>query len=184
MRIDFPTLAPRPYRPSFPEGLLDYILCPRRTASGEFYLVVQHLLVCVKVSRGEHRIWVRPYLPTVSSMFCSLTLDDFRDGRQVAYSYCFVGCCFKELLNIAHSLLMQLTSIFFSQYACSASMWCIHAVVWTRPLHVKMRFIWSDWSDHLMTDNLSIAARVFAYRAIDVVFRGGDAALEVCELIL
>ena len=35
--------------------------CPHRAVVDKFLLVVQHLDVCVKVSIGERRLWVRPY---------------------------------------------------------------------------------------------------------------------------
>ena len=50
-----------------------------------------------------------------------------------------------------------------SPYAKSASMWCIHTAVLTRPLlGKKLRFILSDRYDFHMTDSLSIAIHAFA----------------------
>ena len=30
------------------------------------------------------------------------------------YSYCFIGCCFQDMFNIAYSILVKLLSSFFS----------------------------------------------------------------------
>ena len=51
---------------------------------------------------------------------------------------------------MARSILEHLLSNFFS-VRFTASMWCIHIVVWTRPQLGKIRFILSDRSDFHMT---------------------------------
>ena len=45
-------------------------------------------------------------LQQVSCMSGSSNLDSFRDGRKVAVQRCFVGCCPKDLLTIALSILV------------------------------------------------------------------------------
>ena len=49
------------YRPSLPEGPLDFILCPYRVVENIFKLLVQHVYVRAMGSIGEHHFWVRPY---------------------------------------------------------------------------------------------------------------------------
>ena len=90
----------------------------------------------------------------------------FEMGGRWPYICCFVGCCFQDLFNIARSILVQLLSCFFS-IRLSASIWCIHKAVWTRPLlGKKLCFILSDRSDFHMIDILSIAVHVFASRLL------------------
>ena len=57
--------------------------------------------------------------PAVSCMSGLSKLDSFCDGVRWLYSCCFVGCCVQYLFNIAHSILVQLPSSFFSiRFAC------------------------------------------------------------------
>ena len=74
------SLAIRPYHPSLPAGLLDYITCPNRAVVDKFWLLVQHLPVLVKGSIGEGHLWVRPYLSRSVHMSSSY-LGGFRVGR-------------------------------------------------------------------------------------------------------
>ena len=50
--------------------------------------------------------------PAVSCMSGSSNLGSFHDGWP--YSYCFERCCLQDWFNIAHSILVQLPSSFFS----------------------------------------------------------------------
>ena len=77
-----------------PAALLDYILCSHRAVVDKFLLVVQYLLVHVKGSIGERRLWVRLY-------FSSSCMSD-----RWLYRSCFVGCCLQDLLNTASSILV------------------------------------------------------------------------------
>ena len=43
-----------------------------------------------------------------------LTLIVFVMGGRWPYSWCFVGCCLQDLFNIAHNILVDLLSSFFS----------------------------------------------------------------------
>ena len=49
-------------------------------------------------------------------------------GGRWPYNCCFMGCCFKDLYNTVHSILVQLLSSFF------VSMLCIHTVELTQLL--------------------------------------------------
>ena len=67
------------YNPLLLAGLLDYILCPYRTAVDKFLLARQHRHVRVKGSI-EKESWDRPSFPAVSRMSCLSYFDGFRDG--------------------------------------------------------------------------------------------------------
>ena len=58
----FPWLALsiRPYHPSFPEDLSDYILCPYKSVVSKVLLVGQHWHVHLKGSIEERHLWSRP----------------------------------------------------------------------------------------------------------------------------
>ena len=82
------------------------------------------------------------------------------DGRWL-YSYCFVGCCFQDLFNIPHSILVQLSSFF------SIHLVCVHIVYPYSSIDItitqkKLRFILLVKSDFHMTDSLSITVHAFA----------------------
>ena len=55
------SLAIRLYRPSHSAGPLEYILCLYRAVEESFLADVQYLLVRMKVSTGERRLWARSY---------------------------------------------------------------------------------------------------------------------------
>ena len=82
-------------------------------------------------------------------------------GGRWPYSCPFVGCCFKNLFSIPHSILVQfLFSIFFIRLV---SIHIVHlysrmdmSAAWK-----KLHFILSDNSDFPMIDNLSIAVHTF-----------------------
>ena len=78
------------------------------------------------------------------------------------YSCCFVGYCFQDLFNIAHSILVQLSSRFFSIRLVSVHV--VHpysridmTIVWK-----KLRFIILGKSDFHMIDNKLIVVYAFA----------------------
>ena len=58
-----------------------------------------------------------------------LILMVFEMGGRWPYSCCFMGCCFQNLFNIAHSILVQ-----FLSYFSSIHLVCIHVVELTRML--------------------------------------------------
>ena len=47
-------------------------------------------------------------------MSCLSYFDGFIDGRLVAVQLFFVECCFQDLFDIAHSILVQFPTNFFS----------------------------------------------------------------------
>ena len=57
-----------------------------------------------------------------------LMLTVFEIEGKWPYSCYFVGCCFQDLFNIAHSILRS-SHLAFSLCVLLATMWCIHTVV-------------------------------------------------------
>ena len=53
--------------------------------------------------------------PAVYLMSCSSYLV-LEIGCKLLYSCCFIGCCFQDLFNIAHSILVLFPFVFFSIY--------------------------------------------------------------------
>ena len=83
-------------------------------------------------------------------------------GGKWPYSCCFVGCCFQNLFKIARSILMKFPSSFFAMCLVSAHVVHPYSSLDTATAWKKCHFILSDWSDFQMTNNLSIAACIFA----------------------
>ena len=98
------SLAIRLYLPSFLAGVLDFILYPIAIVE-RFYLTVHHLHVHAK---GVHR---RTSLMQCPACLVRLIWMGFEMGDRWPYSFCFVGCCFHNLL---HRILVQFSSSFFS----------------------------------------------------------------------
>ena len=90
----------------------------------------------------------------------------FEMGSRWLYSHCIVGCCFLDLLNIAHRILVQLPSSFFS--ICLISVQVVHLCYGmnAQPLLGKSCYILSYRSDFHMTDSLSIADHAFTSRKL------------------
>ena len=87
-------------------------------------------------------------------------------GSRWPYSCCFVGCCSQNLFIIDCSILVPLL-FSFSPDALSASMGCIHEVLWIRLLlGKKLRFISSDRPNLYVTDSPSRALLAFASHAL------------------
>ena len=82
-------------------------------------------------------------------------------GSRWSYSCCSVGCCFKNLFNMAHSFLVQLLSSFFSMRLVSVHVVHPYSSINTTVAWKKLRFISSDKSDFCMTDCLSMADYAF-----------------------
>ena len=98
---------------------------------------------------------------TVSCIFCSSYLDGFRDRFKCSYSDCFLGCCFQDLFNIAHSILVHFPSSFFSIRLISVHVRHPYNRIDTTTAWKKPRFILSDKSDFHMIDYLSILVHAF-----------------------
>ena len=92
---------------------LGYILCSHRASVNEFELIVQHLLVHVKGSRGHVIYEFSLTCPACFVHWTWMVLE--REGRWL-YSSSFVGCCFQDLFNTALRILVQLPPSFFSMY--------------------------------------------------------------------
>ena len=81
----------------------------------------------------------------------------FEMSGRCLYSYCFMGCFPQDLLNIAHSIHVQLPSRFLSIRVVSVHVVHPYSSIDTTAAWKKQRFILSDRSDFHMTDSLSIA---------------------------
>ena len=86
----------------------------------------------------------------------------FEMGGRWAYSSCFVVCGFRDLFNISRCIIVQFLSSFFSN-ALSISKWCIHTVVWIRPLLGKKLSFSS-----LITLHSNYSISIACYRFIKV----------------
>ena len=91
-------------------GLLNTILCPSRVLAGRLTLARQHEGILRKTSFMCLSLFIQQY-PTCLVCLNWIVLEL---GCKWPYSYCFVGCCFQDLFNITHTILVQFMSIFFS----------------------------------------------------------------------
>ena len=105
------------------------------------------------------------FLPLQQCLAClvDLTWIVLEIGSRWPYNYCFVGCCFQNLLNTAHKILVQLPSSFFS--IRFVSVYVVHAWsrIYTTVAWKESRSILSDRLDLHMIDNLSIVVHAFAW---------------------
>ena len=78
-------------------------------------------------------------------------------GGRWPYSCCFKGCCFQDLFNIAHSILVQFLSSFFS--ICFVSIHVVHPYsrIDTTAACKKKNYILIHWME---TDFFDIVAGV------------------------
>ena len=145
---------------SHPTGLLNYILCPYRAIIDNFLLVGQHLHVHVKGSIGEHHMHSSLLLQQYPICLVCLIWMVLEMRSRWPFNCCFMGCCFRDLFNIAYSVLVQFPSSFLS-----ISLVSVHVVhpynpyskIDTTAAWKKLRFILSDKSDFYKIDDLSIA---------------------------
>ena len=84
-----------------------------------------------------------------------LTWIVFVMGCRWPYSCCFVGCCFQDLFNIAHSISVIAIKLFLHVVHPYSS-------IDTTTAWKKLHFILLVGSDFHMTDSLSIAVFAFA----------------------
>ena len=82
-------------------------------------------------------------------------------GSRWPYKYCFVGCCFQDLFNITHSILVQFQSSLFSIHFISVHVVHPYSRLGTAALWKKSCFILFDRLDFLMIDNLSTRLHAF-----------------------
>ena len=106
------------------------------------------------------------FLQQCPACLARLTLIVFVMGGRWRYSCCFVGCCLRDLFNIARSILVLLTSSFFSIRLVSVHVVHPYSSIDTTVAWKKLRFILSVRSDFHMTDSLSIAVHDFASRML------------------
>ena len=99
----------------------------------------QPTLACPWV--GVHRrtsLCVRPTCPTC---LVRLTWIVYNMGGKWPYSYCFVGCCFRDLFNIARCILVQFSVSFFSMHFISVHVVHPYSSIDTSAAWKKFRFI-------------------------------------------
>ena len=96
----------------------------------------------------------------------SSNLDSFRDGGRWPYSCCFVGCCLRDLLNIARSILVKLPSSFFLIRFVSVHVVHLYSSIDAISAWKKLRFILSVRSDFHMIDSLLLVVHAFASRVL------------------
>ena len=113
---DFPlSFAIRLYHPSLPAGLPGYFLCPYIAVVDKFSLVRPTFArPCERVNKKTSLMSSYLLLQQCPACLVSLIWMVFEMDGRWPYSYCFVGCCFQDLLSIARSILAQLLSSFFS----------------------------------------------------------------------
>ena len=142
--------------------------------SSGLHLVSSHS--CCMYIRAGRPAFARPYVGvqrSASLMRSSLLLQQcpaclvrlnwivFVMVGRWSYSWCFVGCCLQDMVNIARSILVLLPSSFFS--SCFVSVQVVHpySSIDTTAAWKKLRFILSVRSDFHMIDSLSITVHAF-----------------------
>ena len=93
-----------------------------------------------------------------------LTWIVFVMGGRWSYSWCLVGCCRKDLFNVARNILVLLPSSFFSSRLVSVQKVHPYGSINTTAVWKKLHFILSVRSDFHMIDSLSIAVHAFVSR--------------------
>ena len=87
-------------------------------------------------------------------------------GGRWLYSCCFEGCYFQDLFSIAHSILVQFLSSFFSLHFITIYVVHPYFRIDSTAVWKKLRFILSDKSDFHIIDKLLIAVHAFASRIL------------------
>ena len=82
-----------------------------------------------------------------------------------------MGCCLRDLFNIARSILVLLPSCFFSMRLVSVHVVHPYRSIDTTAGWKKLRFILSVGSDFHMTDRLARAVHAFANRCLCQLMR-------------
>ena len=89
-------------------------------------------------------------------------------GIKYPYSSSFVGCCFYDLFRIAHSILAQLPSSFFSIRLVGLHVVHPYGRIDTTTAWKNLPFCLSDRTEFQMIDNLSIAVTSFILMSFSV----------------
>ena len=100
----------------------------------------------------------------------------FQMGGRWPYICCFVGCYFRDLLNISNCSLVQFPCSIFSIRLVSVYVVHAYSRIDTTASWKKLSFILSDFH---MIDNLSIAV----HAQVDVIFRRRHATTKVHEAV-
>ena len=122
---------------------------------------------CSMYVRGGRPAFAWPYAGSTSLMSLSLLLQQFPAcldrlswivfviGDRWPYSWCLVGCCRQDLLNIARSILVLLPSIFFFSRLVSVQVVHPYSSIDTTAALKKLRFILSVRSNFQMIESFS-----------------------------
>ena len=111
----WPSLDSRLYLPLFPGGLQGYILYRHKVVVYRFLLVVLPLpVLCEGVHRSISLLSSSLLIQQCPASLVRLTWIVVMIGGKWPYSCYFVGCCLRDSLNIACSILVGLPSGFFS----------------------------------------------------------------------
>ena len=116
--------------------------------------------------RGPQECLTYEFVTTCPECLVCLTWIVFVMSGKLPYSCCFVGCCFQDLFNIAHSVLVYLSLSLFSFRLVSVHVVHPYRSIDTTAAWKKLRFILSVRSDFHMTDSLSIVVHAFASRVL------------------
>ena len=96
-------------------------------------------------------------------------LDGLRDKSRRPYSCCFIGCCFQDLFNIAHSILVQFPSSFFSICFVDIHVVQSYSRIDTTAASKKLCFILLDSSHFHMIDN-GLLSWKYLYHSMAILF--------------
>ena len=154
MDIPVPFSPLPPYRQLLPAGLQSYIPYQNRAAVCRFELVILPLLGHVEGVHWSSSLMISSLLlQQCPTCLVHLTWIVFMMGGKWPYSCCFVGCCLHDLFNIAHNILAELLSSFFS--TCLVSVHVVHpySSIDTTAASKKLCFILSVRSDFHMPDS-------------------------------
>ena len=109
-----------------------------------------------------------------------LTWVVFVKGSRWPYSWCFVGCCRLDLVNIARNILVWFPSRFFFNGLVSVQVVYPYSSIDTTTAWKKLLFILSVRFDFHMIESLSIACRCL-FRLMKRCFLGRWTCLLVSE---
>ena len=103
------SLGIQPYHPLLIASLLDNIQCPYRNVEGKFSWFGQYWNVHARCPLRSLSL----FLQQCPSCLVRFTWMVLKMGDRWPYSWCFVGCGFHDMFNIARCILVQFPSSFF-----------------------------------------------------------------------
>ena len=151
------TFMPLVYHPLLPTVLLDYILCLYRDVADVHVGWPTLTCPCEGVHRRTSLMSSSLLLQQCPTCLVHLIRMVLEMGSRWPYSWCFVVCCFQDLFNIAHSILVQFPSSFFSICLVSVHMVHPYSRIDITASWKKLCFILLDKSNFHMIYNLLIA---------------------------